>query len=391
MPFQTTLQQVGGCRGPCPTDFIGQGPAAPDTDEESYLSVRRVTKKFGRFTALGKVSFQAERGEFLCVLGPSGCGKTTLLRVIAGLEKQDSGQVLIDGRDLSSQPTSRRNIGIVFQSYALFPNLTAGENIAYGLRSRIKDRNSIRYRVHELLHLVGMPDSAAHYPAQLSGGQQQRVALARAMALSPALLLLDEPLSALDAQVRIMLRSEIRELQRRLGVTTLMVTHDQEEALTMADGILVMEGGAIVQVGAPLEIYDKPANPFVASFIGSMNFIESAVTETGGGLRIGPFHLRTENGADRAPGNRRIVVAIRPEDVLVGNVADGPNTLRVRVRDLEFRGSTYRATLELPPGEGPPVTIQADIPTERIRRFNIVKDTDLMVYFPPDRIRVYTH
>ncbi len=243
----------------------------PVSNSGSYLHATGVTKTFGRFAALQDISFEARRGEFLCILGPSGCGKTTLLRVVAGLETQDSGRVAIEGRDVSSLPVSRRNVGIVFQSYALFPNLTAVQNIGYGLRSLGNGKSSIGRRVEELLQLVGLQGMGHRYPAQLSGGQQQRVALARAMALSPNLLLLDEPLSALDAQVRILLRSEVRQLQRRLGVTTLMVTHDQEEALTMADRIVVMDRGKIVQDGTPLEIYNKPATPFVASFIGSMN------------------------------------------------------------------------------------------------------------------------
>jgi iron(III) transport system ATP-binding protein len=244
-------------------------PPSPQTN--LFLTVAEITKTFGRLAALRDVAFQARRGEFLCVLGPSGCGKTTLLRVIAGLETQDRGRVYFEGRDVSSLPVSRRNVGIVFQSYALFPNLTAGQNIAYGLKSRRGDTHPTRRRVEDLLRLVGLEGLEAKYPRQLSGGQQQRVALARAMALSPDLLLLDEPLSALDAQVRVLLRAEVRNLQRRLGVTTIMVTHDQEEALTMADRILVMDRGEIVQDGTPMEIYRKPATPFVAFRMPSRN------------------------------------------------------------------------------------------------------------------------
>ncbi|MFZ0611596.1 MAG: ATP-binding cassette domain-containing protein, partial [Desulfobacterales bacterium] len=266
--------------------------------DDIYLRLESVSKTFGRFTALADVSFQARRGEFLCILGPSGCGKTTLLRVVAGLDKQSGGDVFIEGRNVSSLPVSKRNVGIVFQSYALFPNLTARQNIAYGLKSQGRSRQAVQQRVSELLDLVGLRGMGAKHPAKLSGGQQQRVALARAIAVSPALLLLDEPLSALDAKVRVMLRGEIRQLQRRLGITTIMVTHDQEEALTMADRILVIDGGRLVQDGTPRQVYDKPANPFVAGFIGHMNFIEGATKIEKGVYDIGGTRLSVsaENG-----------------------------------------------------------------------------------------------
>jgi iron(III) transport system ATP-binding protein len=364
------------------------GPQAPDT--HPYLRVVEVTKTFGRFAALKEISFEARRGEFVCILGPSGCGKTTLLRIIAGLETQDAGRVQFQGRDVSDLPVSKRNVGIVFQSYALFPNLTAAENIGYGLRNRRQDRSAVRKRIEELLQLVGLDLMGPKYPAQLSGGQQQRVALARAMALSPDLLLLDEPLSALDAQVRIMLRSEVRGLQRRLGVTTIMVTHDQEEALTMADRILVMDHGQVVQDGTPLEIYNKPATPFVASFIGSMNFIGNAVKESVGLVRVGGVRLQVEDGADQIAPGVPVTVAIRPEDVLVGGAGEtAPNALSARVGGLEFRGPRYRATFRLPLGDTDVSTIQADIPIELIRRLGIREDVDVSIRLPPDRIRVY--
>jgi iron(III) transport system ATP-binding protein len=354
------------------------------------LRVVEVTKTFGRFTALKDISFEARRGEFVCILGPSGCGKTTLLRIIAGLEKQDCGRVLFQARDVSSLPVSKRNVGIVFQSYALFPNLTAAQNIGYGLKNRRQDRDAVGKRVEDLLQLVGLELMGPKYPAQLSGGQQQRVALARAMALSPDLLLLDEPLSALDAQVRIMLRSEIRGLQQRLGVTTIMVTHDQEEALTMADRILVMDHGRIVQDGTPLEIYHRPATPFVAAFIGAMNFIGNAVKESVGMVRIGGVSLKVENGPDHIAPGVPITVAIRPEDVLVGKAGEnGTNVLSARVSGLEFRGPRYRVTIRLPLGDAGVSTIQADIPIEMIRRLGIREDADVSIQLPADRIRVY--
>jgi len=359
-------------------------PAAPP-----YLAVEGVRKTFGRFPALQGVSLAAPRGEFVCVLGPSGCGKTTLLRVVAGLERPEAGRVIIDGRDVSRSPVSRRNVGIVFQSYALFPNLTAAQNVGYGLVSLRADKKSVRERVQALLRLVGLLGMEAKYPGQLSGGQQQRVALARAMALSPSLLLLDEPLSALDAQVRLTLRGEVKQLQRRLGVTTLMVTHDQEEALTMADRILVMDHGRIVQNGTPLEIYNRPATPFVAAFIGSMNFLRDAVKEAPGLFRLGGLQLRVENGSGALGAGSRVVMAIRPEDVaLGGEQADASNTLSVRVERLEFRGAHYRATLRLSLGAEAP-TLQADLPAELIRPRDIREAMDLSVHLPADRIRVY--
>ncbi len=363
-------------------------PHGPAT--ESYLRVVEVTKTFGRFTALKDVSFEGRRGEFVCILGPSGCGKTTLLRVIAGLERQDAGRVFFQGRDVSSLPVARRNVGIVFQSYALFPNLTAAQNVGYGLRNQRQDRNAVRKRVEDLLQLVGLELMGPKFPAQLSGGQQQRVALARAMALSPDLLLLDEPLSALDAQVRIMLRSEVRQLQQRLGVTTIMVTHDQEEALTMADRILVMDHGNVVQDGTPLEIYNAPATPFVAAFIGTMNFIGNALKESDGMVRIGGVILQVEDGSDRIAPGVPVTVAIRPEDVIVGKAGEhAPNALSARVGGLEFRGPRYRVTFRLPLGNTSDSVIQADIPVEMIRRLGIREDADVSIQLPADCIRVY--
>ncbi|MDE0459008.1 MAG: ATP-binding cassette domain-containing protein, partial [Chromatiales bacterium] len=222
---------------------------SPDSPSNgSYLRIRRLTKKFGEFTALADISLDVLEGEFVCFLGPSGCGKTTLLRAIAGLDIQTAGTVEQGGADISALPPSERDFGIVFQSYALFPNMTVARNVAYGLESQRRSRADVRERVRELLDLVGLPDQGDKYPAQLSGGQQQRIALARAIAMSPGLLLLDEPLSALDAKVRARLRYEVKSLQRRLGITTIMVTHDQEEALTMADRIVVMNHGVIEQV-----------------------------------------------------------------------------------------------------------------------------------------------
>jgi len=248
---------------------------------DPYLSLAGITKRFGQFTALDRVSLDVPSGSLVTFLGPSGCGKTTLLRIIAGLETQDEGSIVQGGRDISRLPAIKRDYGIVFQSYALFPNLTIFDNVAYGLVNRRAGREKIRSRVAELLKLVGLPDVGRHYPGQLSGGQQQRIALARALATSPGLLLLDEPLSALDALERVRLRAEIRALQQRLAVTTIMVTHDQEEALSMADHIVVMSRGRIEQVGTPQQIYREPATAFVADFVGKVNVLAAVAQGDG--------------------------------------------------------------------------------------------------------------
>lgn len=278
---------------------------------QPYLDIRHLNKHFGAFQALKDISLTIEKGEFVCFLGPSGCGKTTLLRAIAGLDLPESGEIWQSGHDISRLPPQRRDFGIVFQSYALFPNLTVAENIAFGLQNQNLKKHIVKERVEYWLDLIGLKTQSEQYPSQISGGQQQRVALARALALSPGLLLLDEPLSALDALVRIHLRSEIRALQQRLGITTIMVTHDQEEALTMADRIVVMENGTIVQIGTPQEIYHCPSSRFVASFVGSMNFIDTRVINADQ-ICLGEHPLPLAN---QGIAGERLQVAIRPESI----------------------------------------------------------------------------
>jgi iron(III) transport system ATP-binding protein len=350
-----------------------------------YLRIQGLTKKFGAFTALDDISLEITEGEFVCFLGPSGCGKTTLLRAIAGLDIQTTGRIEQGGRDISALPPSRRDFGIVFQSYALFPNLTAAQNVAYGLSHARARRAEVAGRVRNLLEMVGLGEHGRKYPAQLSGGQQQRVALARALATSPGLLLLDEPLSALDAKVRVHLRHEVRELQRRLGVTTIMVTHDQEEALTMADRIVVMRGGAIEQVGTPLEIYREPASPFVADFIGVMNFLAATVVGDGR-VRLGGLVLACD--ADGwAPGTE-VTLAIRPEDIVVQAASPGaPNTVRMRVEALAFLGSFFRADLVADENAG--ALLRADLPVDFVRRLDLTEKRALVCVLPPERIRIY--
>jgi len=370
----------------------GQVLAEDERDSDSasrepYLRIRGLTKKFGDFAALKDVSLDVYEGEFFCFLGPSGCGKTTLLRCIAGLDIQTQGQVIQNGVDISTLPPTDRDFGIVFQSYALFPNLTVYKNLSYGLENRRMKRADIRKRVDELLDLVGLEGEGPKYPAQLSGGQQQRVALARALATWPGLLLLDEPLSALDAKVRVHLRYEVRQLQRRLGITTIMVTHDQEEALTMADRIVVMDHGVIVQVGNPVEIYRSPATPFVADFVGTMNFLTGEVLGPRR-LRLGNVELECQNGLEAIASGTRVTVCVRPED-LRAHIAggSGANEVTARVEGLEFLGAFYRATLTV---EGmSDQLVRADFAPNVVQDLGIRENEDIAIVFPDDRMRVF--
>ena len=301
-----------------------------------YLRLDGIRKNFGAFQALRDIDLVIAQGEFVCFLGPSGCGKTTLLRIIAGLETQTAGSIRQAGRDISVLPPALRDYGIVFQSYALFPNLTVSDNVAYGLVNRKQPRGQIAKRVDELLRLVGLPGSGPKYPAQLSGGQQQRIALARALATEPGLLLLDEPLSALDALERVRLRQEIRSLQNKLGVTTIMVTHDQEEALSVADRIVVMNQGVIEQVGTPMAVYRDPATPFVADFVGKINVLPGRL-HPGRALHIGSSRFACELDADA---ERDVKVYLRPEDVLARPIAPGDaNVFEAAIEKIEFLGS----------------------------------------------------
>ncbi|MFL5115854.1 MAG: putative 2-aminoethylphosphonate ABC transporter ATP-binding protein [Microvirga sp.] len=351
-----------------------------------HLRVTAVTKRYGAFAALDDVSLEVEKGKLVCFLGPSGCGKTTLLRVIAGLEVQDAGRIEIAGRDVTRLPPGRRDFGIVFHSYALFPNLTVAQNIGYGLVNRRRSRSEIAERVAELLALVGLPEQGAKYPAQLSGGQQQRIALARALASSPSLLLLDEPLSALDARVRVRLRDEIKALQRRLGVTTIMVTHDQEEALAMADRIVVMNHGVIEQVGSPAEIYRSPATAFVADFVGTMSFLDATVA--------GPKRIRTgaldlvcndDRGLDAGTA---VKLGLRPEEIRVRDVKPSdPNAVTVQVGSLEFLGAFCRARLTPEVKTAGPLV--ADFSANLMRDLNVAEGQRLLIALPPEALRVF--
>jgi iron(III) transport system ATP-binding protein len=347
-----------------------------------------IAKRFGAVVALQRISLEVGDGEFVCFLGPSGCGKTTLLRIIAGLERQNLGTVWMAGRDVSALPPRERNYGIVFQSYALFPNLTVARNVAYGLETRHMPREQIRARVDELLAMVGLSRHRDRYPAQLSGGEQQRVALARAVAPSPALLLLDEPLSALDARVRVALRGEIKALQRRLGITTIMVTHDQEEALTMADRIVVMNHGVVEQVGTPFETYAEPASLFVARFVGRMNVLAASATERPGWARVGSLELRHRATAV-PPAGTRLALAIRPEEIRVGVAAraSGDNRVMARVNGVQFSGAFARLTLALPGLGGP--ELECDLAGDALAESGAKEGAELPLVLPADALRVF--
>ena len=310
----------------------------------SGLLLSNISKKFGSVTAVTDINLEIPEGRFVSFLGPSGCGKTTLLRLIAGLEHATTGRIMLDNEDLTDRPTHNRNIGMVFQSLALFPHLSVGENITYSQRIRGIDKASRRRRAEELLELVRLPGVADRNIAQLSGGQRQRVAIARALNLEPKLFLLDEPLSALDAKLREDMQVELRMLQERLAITTIVVTHDQREAMTMSDEVVVMSTARIQQMGAPLEIYRNPASAFVAEFIGTSNLIKARL-DTGSTVVIAGCPCQTSGVPDQLGAGSSVIVSIRPEDVHVfpesrdgGNQLDGVVTF---VRDVGASVETF--------------------------------------------------
>ncbi len=351
-----------------------------------HVSVRNLSKCFGAFTALKDVSLDVPTGEFVCFLGPSGCGKTTLLRAIAGLDRQDEGKIVIGGRDVSNLPPAARDFGIVFQSYALFPNLTVAENIGFGLVNRKSDPAAVKRRVGELLETIGLPEQVDKYPGQLSGGQQQRVALARALATSPSLLLLDEPLSALDARVRLRLREELKALQRRLGITTIMVTHDQDEALGLADRMVVMNQGVIEQVGSPREIYGQPGTAFVADFVGTMNFV-NCVASTADRVRVETIEIKLGGPHGMAAG-AVARLGIRPEAVQVHTHLNGfDNSLIARVDEVGFHGGFVRASFS--PLAAPWVRIAADLSTGTSDMPGLAPGSEIPISLPAERLRVF--
>lgn len=326
----------------------------------SFLKIEGVSKKFQKQTALNNVSLDIEKGELISILGPSGCGKTTLLRIIAGLESPTEGKVFINGKDCTDLPAAKRNFGIVFQSYALFPHMTVEDNILFGLDQK-KDlsKEERKRRCEEVLDIVDLTEHRKKYPSQLSGGQQQRTALARAIALKPEYLLLDEPLSALDAKVRVKLRAEICHIQKQLGITTIMVTHDQEEALTMADRIVVMNNAVVEQIGTPQEIYNSPDTAFVANFIGTMNLYK--------------------NGGS--------IVGIRPESVRVTKNAENTagNSIPGKISEIEFRGPMTRIYGETESAR----SICVDMTSEEARKLDLKVREHVYFRFPENEVIKY--
>ncbi|MGQ3240930.1 MAG: ABC transporter ATP-binding protein [Shinella sp.] len=308
----------------------------------AFLDIHHLEKSFGATRVVKDFNLGIEKGEFVSFLGPSGCGKTTVLRMVGGFETPTSGAIRIAGQDITGLPANRRKIGMVFQAYALFPNLTVADNIGFGLKVAGEGKADIARRVGEMLELIGLPQLGGRYPFQLSGGQQQRVALARALAPRPQVLLLDEPLSALDAKIRISLREEIRRIQRDLGITTIFVTHDQEEALSMSDRVVVMHQGVADQVGTPFEIYNRPTTRFVAEFVGTLNLLDAAVVEAAAGkIRLGDVPVALNRPLPGRAGDN-ISLALRPETVALGR-AEGRNVvLSGRIAEVHFLGSVIR-------------------------------------------------
>lgn len=342
------------------------------------ISISGLTKTYGTFFAVDAVDLHVEEGEFVIVLGPSGCGKTTTLRMLAGFIEPDAGKVVLGDREITREPPHRRNIGLVFQNYALFPHLSIFENVAFGLRRRKIEQAEIATRVADALSLVDLSHLAERMPRQLSGGQQQRVAIARAIAIRPDILLLDEPLSNLDAKLRLQVREELRKLQKRLGITTIMVTHDQEEAMSVGDRLVLMQSGRIEQVGTPEDLYNRPVNRFVADFIGRTNFLlgkvgEDQVFRTKGGIRLTSSRPKAE----------ATEVMIRPEAIRVGRPSDpaGTNQVAVRVDSHIFLGGVVELSLVLPGGEV--ITAVASPQDIEQAGINLVADSPICITIAP--------
>jgi putative spermidine/putrescine transport system ATP-binding protein len=309
----------------------------------SFLEIRHLEKAFGPLHVVKDFNLGIEKGEFVSLLGPSGCGKTTVLRMVAGFETPTAGAILVEGKDIVALPASRRKIGMVFQAYALFPNLTVAQNVAFGLKVAGVASGERDARVAEMLKLIGLPDLGGRYPFQLSGGQQQRVALARALAVRPRVLLLDEPLSALDAKIRVSLREEIRDIQRELGITTIFVTHDQEEALSMSDRVVVMNGGIAEQVGVPHEVYNRPTTRFVANFVGTLNNFTATVEDAEKSIvSLSGVKFKLPSPIAGKKAGEEIAVALRPESAHLGQGDGRDVVLPAVIEEVHFLGSVIR-------------------------------------------------
>ncbi|HEY4164403.1 MAG TPA: ABC transporter ATP-binding protein [Dongiaceae bacterium] len=351
----------------------------------AFLEIKDVRKQFAQNVVVKGFDLGIERGEFVSLLGPSGCGKTTVLRMVAGFESPSSGMIRVDNKDVTSLRPNQRNVGMVFQAYALFPNMTVADNVAFGLKVAKRSASEIKSRVDEMLNMIKLPHLADRYPYQCSGGQQQRVALARALASKPKVLLLDEPLSALDAKIRVSLREEIRALQRALGITTIFVTHDQEEALSMSDRVVVMNEGRVEQVGAPFEIYNNPATRFVASFVGTLSILKGKVIDAEAGrIQVGKHEIVARRGVSNVKSGEDCSIALRPEAAVLENGHAHPangtavngaarNRIGGTIDEVSFLGSVVRIRVKIendaisldtfnnpnaiPPERGAPVTV----------------------------------
>jgi len=314
----------------------------------SYLSISHVTKKYGDTVVVDDFNLDIEKGEFVSFLGPSGCGKTTTLRMVAGFEIPTSGKILLDGADITDKAPNQRNVGMIFQSYALFPNMTVAQNIGFGLRIRKEPEATIKQRVDEMVSLINLEKHANKYPYQLSGGQQQRVSLARALAIHPQVLLLDEPLSALDAKIRISLRAEIRAIQKKLEITAIFVTHDQEEALSISDRIVVMNTGVMEQVGTPFEIYNFPTTVFSANFVGSLNNSSAEVVDPSNGtIAIDGVHFESAVDLKQRKKGDKVRVAIRPERLSFASEQKKANVVDATIENITFLGSVVRIQVKI--------------------------------------------
>ena len=338
-----------------PSPLAGEGGRASARRDEGAspaVELRSVTLRYGLFTAVENVSLSIDKGSFVTLLGPSGCGKTTILRSLAGLVTPTSGEIHIAGRQVNDIPIHQRNIGLVFQNYALFPHKTIHDNVAFGLKYRDVPKSEITRKVKHALDIVRLPGVEKKVPSELSGGQQQRIALARAIVIEPDVLLLDEPLSALDANLREEMRTEIKTIQREVGITTIFVTHDQEEALAMSDRIVVMNQGMVEQEGTPEDVYNAPASRFVASFLGQSNLLEGVVKS----IKGGEAKIALEGAADIAasapkalkPGDK-VTVIIRAQKILVGGLSKGLNSIQGKVLTTAYLGGTASYVIEAGP------------------------------------------
>ncbi|GJD64463.1 ABC transporter ATP-binding protein [Methylobacterium frigidaeris] len=372
---------------PAPTPSAPTPPASAPSDP-GFLTIVGAEKRFGASTVLGGVDLAVAGGEFVSLLGPSGCGKTTLLRIVAGLVAADRGRVVLDGRDVTRTPPHRRDVGVVFQNYALFPHLTVAENVAFGLKAKGHPRAEIPAVVARFLDLVQMAPFADRRAQALSGGQQQRVAVARALAVRPKLLLLDEPFSALDRKLREAMQIDLKRLLRELGITALFVTHDQDEALTMSDRIAVMNRGAIEQLADPVTLYRRPATAFALGFVGLSSRLHGTVREEGDGV----LRVETALGTVRAPGRFRpgspVLLGVRPERIRIG--ADGPNAIEATLVEVAFQGARAHLFFAGPDGERALLAEAPEIPAgarpgARLRLSWAIEDTLVFPAEPAQR------